>query len=60
MNILIEAGDINPHFAEGTKNITLTHTKELVRRKHNVIILTRRKSRITKIKHPKNMRKLRE
>ena len=52
MNILIEAGDINPHFAEGTKNITLTHAKELVRRKHNIIILTRRKSRITKIKHP--------
>ena len=53
MNILIEAGDINPFFNEGTKNIVLTHAKELVKRKHNIIILTRRKSKITQIKHPK-------
>ena len=53
MNILIEAGDINPFFFEGTKNIILMHAKELVKRKHNVIILTRRKSKVTKIKHSK-------
>lgn len=58
MNILIESGDVNPHFAEGTKNIILTHAKELVKKKHNVIILTRRKSKITKIKHPKRYEKV--
>ena len=55
MNILIEAGDVNPFFSEGTKNIVLTHAKELARREHNVIILTRRKSKITGIKHLKNI-----
>lgn len=58
INILIEAGDVNPFFFEGTKNIILTHAKELVRREHNVMILTRRKSNVTNIKHPKIFEKV--
>jgi len=53
INILIEGGDVNPHFAEGTKNIIITHAKELSKRGHNVVILTRRKSKVTNIKHSK-------
>ena len=58
INILIEAGDINPFFFEGTKNIVLTYAKELAKREHNVIILTRKKSNVTKIKHPKRSEKV--
>lgn len=47
MNILIEAGDLNPPFVEGTRNIVLTHTKELIRLGHKVIFLTKRKEKNT-------------
>jgi hypothetical protein len=46
MNILIEGGDLNPPFSEGTRNIARTHWQELIKRGHNVIILTRRKDSI--------------
>jgi glycosyltransferase involved in cell wall biosynthesis len=53
MNILIEAGDINPFFSEGTKNIVLTYSRELKKRGNNIVILTRRRSKVTGIKHPR-------
>ncbi|HOW37176.1 MAG TPA: glycosyltransferase family 4 protein [Candidatus Pacearchaeota archaeon] len=46
MNILIEGGDLNPPFAEGTRNVAITHAKALIKKGHNVVILTRNKSRI--------------
>lgn len=52
MKILIEGGDVNPPFAEGTRNIIITHAKELVKRGHSVSILTRKVSRITQEKLP--------
>lgn len=52
MNILIEGGDLNPPFAEGTRNIALTHARGLVNRGHRVIILTRKKDRIFNKVHP--------
>ncbi|HKZ33973.1 MAG TPA: glycosyltransferase family 4 protein [Candidatus Nanoarchaeia archaeon] len=53
MNILIEGGDLNPPFAEGTRNIALMHALELKRRGHNVVVLTKEKDIILKKKHPK-------
>ena len=53
MNILIEGGDLNPPFAEGTRNIALTHALELKRRGHNVSIFTKNKDLILNKKHPK-------
>ena len=53
MNILLDNGDVNPPFSEGTKNILLMHAKELKKRGHNVIILTKRKSKVTNFLHPK-------
>lgn len=46
MNILIEGGDLNPPFAEGTRNVVITHAKALTKRGHKAVILTRDKSRI--------------
>ncbi len=46
MNILIEGGDLNPPFAEGTRNVVITHAKALIKRGHKAVILTRNKSRI--------------
>jgi len=43
MKILIEGGDLNPPFVEGTRNIVKAYTKELKKRGHNIIILTKRK-----------------
>jgi glycosyltransferase involved in cell wall biosynthesis len=43
MNILIEAGDLNPPFVEGTRNIVMTHARELIKRGHKVVFLTKRK-----------------
>jgi len=43
MNILVEAGDLNPPFVEGTRNIVLTHIKELIKRGHQITILTKKK-----------------
>ncbi len=47
MNILIEGGDLNPPFAEGTRNIAITYAKALLNEGHKVCILTRKKCRIT-------------
>lgn len=47
MNILIEGGDLNPPFAEGTRNIAIAHAKALLKRGHRVSIITRSRSRIT-------------
>jgi glycosyltransferase involved in cell wall biosynthesis len=54
MNILLENGNINTPFTEGTGNILLTHAKALVEKGHKVVILTRRKSSITGKKYPKS------
>ncbi len=43
MNILIEAGDLNPPFVEGTRNIVIAHAQELIERGHKVVFLTKRK-----------------
>lgn len=43
MKILIEGGDLNPPFVEGTRNIAKTHWEELKGRGHEIVILTRRK-----------------
>lgn len=48
MNILIEGGDLNPPFIEGTRNIVHDYAKRLSLKGHKVIILTRQKSRINK------------
>lgn len=53
MNIMIEGGDLNPPFAEGTRKIARIHAMELKRRGHNVIIFTRDTDAITNTKHPK-------
>ena len=52
MNILLENGNVNPPSVEGTANILLTHAKELARKGHNVVILTRKKSIITGEEYP--------
>ena len=53
MNILLENGNVNPPFIEGTCNILLNHAKELSARGHNIVILTREKSIITGEKYLK-------
>lgn len=53
MNILLENGNVNPPSTEGTANILLTHAKELTKRGHKIVILTREKSIITGKKYPK-------
>ena len=53
MNILIEGGDLNPPFVEGTRNIARMHFLELKKRGHKVIVLTKRKGIIDRKKHKK-------
>ena len=53
MNILIEGGDLNPPFIEGTRNIARTYFKELQKSGHNVIVLTKRKGITSKRLHAK-------
>lgn len=47
MKILIEGGDLNPPFNEGTRNIARTHWEKLVERGHKIVILTRARETIT-------------
>lgn len=51
MNILIEGGNVNPPFAEGTRNIILTYAKELKKQGHHVAIITAQYDKIAKTRH---------
>jgi len=53
MNILIEGGDLNPPYVEGTRNIARMHFRELHKRGHKVIVLTKQRGIIDKKKHKK-------
>jgi glycosyltransferase involved in cell wall biosynthesis len=53
MKILIEGGDLNPPYVEGTRNIAKMHWEGLLEAGHEVIVLSKRKEINTQIVYPK-------